>query len=79
MYFRDIENIKTYYGGPAFPIKISDNAGRPYFITGMTLRDYFAGQALISCQYHPWENVSHRAVASWCYAVADELIKARSS
>tara|TARA_R110000823_G_scaffold302445_1_gene423670 strand:+ start:336 stop:539 length:204 start_codon:yes stop_codon:yes gene_type:complete len=60
-------------GGPAFP---TSNGGSPD--DGMTLRDYFAGQAMaavnlgigVSDEYY-------RKTAKHCYAVADAMLKER--
>jgi hypothetical protein len=43
---------------------------------GMTLRDYFAAQAIIA--YHAdGEFSDSEDVASWCYRLADAMLKAR--
>jgi hypothetical protein len=56
-------------GGPAFPIP---DEGWP----GMTLRDWFAGQALagISAQYGTGDAAM---IAVECYEHADAMLKAR--
>ena len=60
-------------GGPAFP---TSNGGRPD--DGMTLRDYFAGQAIIA--YHADGNFSaSEDVANWCYKIADAMLEAREA
>lgn len=65
---------------PAFPCAQSQQTylnqdGAPYQ-TGMTLRDYFAGQALISlakyAENHEWREESARQAYAW----ADAMIKA---
>ena len=61
-------------GGPAFP---TTNYSAVY-TEGMSLRDYFAGQALaavnlgigVSDEYY-------RKTAKHCYAVADAMLRAR--
>ena len=61
-------------GGPAFP---TTNYSAVYS-EGMTLRDYFAGQAMaavnlgigVSDEYY-------RKTAKHCYAVADAMLKER--
>lgn len=60
-------------GGPAFPVPGDD---------GMTLRDWFAGQALaeayremIQSDYH--ESTHIRGAARRAYAIADAMIAAR--
>ena len=46
--------------------------------TGMSLRDYFAAQAIIA--YHSDGNFSDSEdVANWCYKMADAMLKARES
>ena len=43
---------------------------------GMTLRDWFAGQALVAILSHPGAGkIPHPARA--CYEIADEMIEAR--
>jgi len=55
-------------GGPAFPIP---DEGWP----GMTLRDWFAGQALAGMLANPDSWPEDRGVAAYCYA--DAMLKAR--
>jgi hypothetical protein len=43
---------------------------------GMSLRDYFAGQALNGYCVHGYVP-SMRQVAGWCYEFADAMLKAR--
>lgn len=50
---------------------------------GMTLRDYFAGQALASA-YDRWlqemdetSDVADAKIARWCYETADAMLTAR--
>lgn len=71
-------------GGPAFPSVLPTPLG-DFKLTGMTLRDYFAGQALTGMlaysilspngNYHvncPPDGVAHDA-----YLLADAMLKAR--
>jgi hypothetical protein len=44
---------------------------------GITIRDYFAGQALVSRQYHPSENLNKELAAKWCYEIADAMLAER--
>jgi hypothetical protein len=45
---------------------------------GMTLRDFFAGQAIIA--YHADGNFSaSEDVANWCYKIADAMLEAREA
>ncbi|MBK4989801.1 hypothetical protein [Pseudomonas sp. S36] len=49
-------------------------------MSGMTLRDYFAAQALATLQAYPVEDVQHYDafdIASHAYAVADAMLAAR--
>ena len=58
-------------GEPAFPI----TAGNAVYCHGMTLRDWFAGQALAN-RYTQDEN-NEQNVAKWAYLVADTMIAER--
>ena len=70
-------------GGPAFPHKrqircngeVIDSEMEP----GMTLRDYFAAAALQGLLGNPESNRNwdESDVAKFCYAQADEMLKAR--
>ena len=65
-------SIKLNHGGPAFPFAV-DHGDKLQVFTGMTLRDYFAGQALPSKaeNYHP------DAAAKLAYEYADAMLEAR--
>jgi hypothetical protein len=62
----------------AFPHLVPHNPDFAYSATGMTLRDYFAGQALIGIITHPdgfagkWKKAAEHA-----YEAADAMIEAR--
>ena len=56
---------------PAFP----SSKGHP----GMTLRDWFAGQALAGFLASDQPIVSYRSIAEDAYAFADAMMKARKS
>ncbi len=63
-------------GEPAFPI----TAGQQVYAQGITMRDWFAGQALagiISTDCSHEMNVNHRAELS--YRLADAMIAARDA
>jgi hypothetical protein len=61
-------------GGPAFP---TTNYSAVYS-EGMTLRDYFAGQALASVNLGIGvSDEYYRKTANHCYAMADAMLKAR--
>lgn len=66
-------------GGPAFPRPAFDHPDiRQIYSSpqeGMTLRDYFAGQALANL-YTANEN-SPDKIGEWAYQVADAMIAAR--
>lgn len=71
------EPTKPDDGGPAFP-----SVGGPEYVkdAGMSLRDWFAGQALAGIG--TWNPGSvfpdHGAKAEFCYAAADAMLAARS-
>lgn len=64
-------------GGPAFPNK--DEFGS--MIPGMSLRDWFAGQALIGLMCNPeaFANMANKDVAENCWSAADAMIAAREA
>jgi hypothetical protein len=68
------------YGGPAFPSEQGHNPDGLWNQTydpGMTLRDWFAGQALESraCPHNGYE---FDAIAVWCGRMADAMLKERN-
>lgn len=70
----------TKDGGPAFPFPIRDRRGDVVDVhPGMSLRDYFAGQAVqwILANDDAW--VDYPDVAKSAYAIADAMITARSA
>ena len=62
----------TNNGGPAFPIYPSETLYAP---SGMSLRDYFAGQALAGLV---GAELSYEKLAEVCYRQADAFIEYRS-
>ena len=63
-------------GGPAFPDDRSQ--------VGMTLRDYFAGQALTNVDLRITmsdldDTPSPRAIANYMYVIADAMLAAREA
>ena len=65
---------KTDDGGPAFPL-----LDQRYMAQGMTLRDWFAGQALMSMLSQP-DNISDKTfkvAADLSYRFADAMLDAR--
>ena len=76
---------ETNNGGPAFPGCVRNSAKKLTRHPGMTLRDYFAGQALtgIMGPNYDWftsgtekGSRTHEA-ASFAYSLADAMIAAR--
>lgn len=74
--------IKQNDGGPAFPVPLNIHVGEvrkensPY--DGMTLRDYFAGQALVGlCQSGVDLNYDEAHIASVCGRLADAMLAKR--
>ncbi len=57
-------------GGPAFPRHAYDGHD------GMTLRDWFAGQALVSMGVE-YTDECHASVAECAYRYADAMLRAR--
>lgn len=80
----DAKKIET--GGPAFPqpVRSFDDSG--FDLPGMSLRDYFAAQALALWRIDDADlkNLKdgrlpqHAAVAKFCYELADAMLKARN-
>jgi hypothetical protein len=68
----------TNTGGPAFPTtKPLEHWGDPN--QGMTLRDYFAAKAML-IYFGPDAKVIKNdpdSISSWCYLMADSMLKAR--
>ena len=65
-------------GGPAFPVK-SPIAGD---FSGMSMRDYFAAKAMQSIMGHGsyvFSKECYEMTAKASYAIADEMLKARSN
>ena len=60
------------YGGPAFPTEPNTQRGF-YKHHGMSLRDWFAGQALACCM----DGRDRRQAARTCYELADAMLAAR--
>ena len=66
-------------GGPAFPRKLEQCTFGYELTGGMTLRDYFAGEALqglvASCTNG--QELTPGLGAKWCYEMADAMLEAR--
>lgn len=77
-----MSEVKT--GGPAFPpaVAITESGNAFYGYDGMSLRDWFAGQALAGylasfagCEADPAKHAD--ALAKTCFTLADALLAAR--
>jgi hypothetical protein len=69
----------TNTGGPAFPFSPSDDSTiKPQL--GMTLRDYFAAQAMnaLILEMADWK-YAPEALAKYAYAQADAMLKVRGT
>jgi hypothetical protein len=70
----------TNDGGPAFPLMGESNhpdGGRYLFNQGMTLRDYFAGQALAGLMSDQTIKAMPEDFAESAYLAADAMLAAR--
>jgi hypothetical protein len=65
------------HGGFAFPQSHPDVAYSDYTGGGMTLRDWFAGQALAGLLADPDRNGSDNQYAKVAYSLADAMLAAR--
>lgn len=68
-------------GGPAFPLQSIGPDFEPGY-AGMTLRDWFAGQALEMAAKMSWDEdatIRQNAIisATWAYEFADAMLEAR--
>ena len=65
---------------PAFPNK-GDNSPENSYYDGMTLRDYFAGQALIalSGNFNCRGQSDSKSTANMAYCFADAMLEARNN
>ena len=56
---------------PAFPFSV-DNGETVKYMLGMSMRDYFAAQAMqvVKCS-------DYKTTAEYCYLLADAMLKAR--
>lgn len=77
---------KTNDGGPAFPIFGFDSKeGKVcHFMNGMTLRDYFAGHAVVGIALNTKDTLElddkdvYTTLAIMAYRTADAMLKERS-
>lgn len=63
----------------AFPVVHDTGRGLVCVDQGMTLRDWFAGQALAGLLAADWEPQPGRTYADVAYANADQMMKARDA
>ena len=72
---------KARDGGPAFPLQDTFPSSRMDIKKGMSLRDWFAGQALAGMMancYEDWNFETHgELVGTEAYRIADSMLKAR--
>jgi len=61
-------------GGSAFPAEHQEDCNEEY-PNGMSLRDYFAGQALAGCSAD--YQTKSEETASWAYILSDAMLKER--
>ena len=71
-HLRNEANMKND-SGPAFPC--DDGQFKQY--CGMSLRDWFAGQALCSFAFEWMSEDNYKKAAEACYQMADSMLKAR--
>jgi hypothetical protein len=69
-----------YTGGPAFPRSgVKDGYGKIVGdVKGMTLRDWFAGQALAGLLANTNDDFNEPP-SKWAYAIADAMLADRSN
>lgn len=77
-------SIPINYGGPAFPVQSIYSEDHGTNSRGMTLRDYFAGQALTNVDVRiPMsdddDTPSPRAIANYMYVIADAMLASREA
>jgi len=67
-------------GGPAFAHQLESNRDGYAITGGMTLRDYFAAKAMQAAMMNitDWKYAPSQ-IATYSYAQADAMIKARSA
>ena len=66
-------------GGQAFPMIDVQIDGQAIGSAGMSMRDWFAGQALVAMPHiGEGSDLNFRAIAHDCYLMADAMLKARA-
>ena len=68
--------MRKNYGGPAFPGYFCDEDGEDLYHHGISLRDYFAGQALVGICSKIGCNISESVAEAYLYA--DAMLKERN-
>ncbi len=68
------EQVKSKARTYAFP-SILNIYGLKYEQTGMTLRDWFAGQAILQVKWY--RDDENKDAADWAYRIADAMLEAR--
>lgn len=68
-------------GGQAFPLDVANQVFEGNYQPGMSLRDYFAGQAMIGLSMN-WgitrvDSIQFPKAAASCYEAADAMLRAR--
>ena len=69
--------VKVNTGGPAFPMPTVHSPDWGTMEKGMTLRDWFAGQALAGMYSNDADGYKFDKVAEAAYETADAMLKAR--
>ena len=65
-------------GGPAFPLTINNGPDKfSICLPGMTLRDWFAGQALSGVISNLEDGVRDDDIVNACYLMADAMLARR--
>jgi hypothetical protein len=62
--------------GAAFPLILERGAESDVW-EGMSLRDYFAGQALVGITFNLKEHIKDETYAQWAYKLADAMLAER--
>jgi hypothetical protein len=76
------DDMEREDGGPAFPRPLSETNNRSVFAeaySGMALRDWFAGQAMLMLtrEWLEQDDTLFEDVAANCYELADAMLEAR--
>ncbi len=64
-------------GGPAFPHTVEEDGCLTQYHSGMTLRDWFAGQAMIGLVPDIAEEADAINIGRAAYSIADAMMAAR--